>query len=168
MSKCFAISVRHSLVKGRLGIDMKNSSVTDTVFMNASQTAIHMSRATNITVSNTTITSSQSNGIILLLERVSNAIICNISIHSFVKDGMNIRESKNIIIVDFNVYSRKYGIFLLNSCAITITHARITGMVGIKMKNTTNSNIMNTAVMPERNRKTAILMLQTSLSTTQI
>ena len=163
LSKCFAISVRHSLVKGRLGIDMKNtinSSVTDTVFMNASQTAIYMFRATNITVSNTTITSSQSNGIILFLKRVSNAIICNISIHSFVKDGMHIRESKNIIIVDFNVYSRKYGIYLLNSCAITITHARITGMVGIKMKNTTNSNIMNTAVMPERNRTAAIQVYQ--------
>ena len=129
----FSISVRHSLIKGGIGI--------------------HMKYTMNITVSNMTISSSHS--ITLYLEQVINATICNVSICSL---GMYVKESKHIIIVDFTVYSHShdYGMFLLRSSAMTITRARITGYVGIRIENTTNCNIMNTAVMPARDRKHAI------------
>ena len=159
--ECFAISVRYSLFNGGMGITMNktiNSCVTDTVFMNTSQCAIYLHRATDITVSNTTIASSQTNGI--YIDEVTNAILCNISIHWSTEDGMYVERSNNISIVDFIVHSHVYGIYLLHSSAINITHARITGRMGIRMWNTINSNIMNTVVLPAKNRKVAIQVNQ--------
>ena len=156
-----AINISHLHVKGEKGIDMnniRNSSVANMHILNSSKTAIHLFRATNITVSNTTITSSQTNGI--FINKVKNAILCNIYIHWSIYYGISVEKSNNISIVDVIVHSRENGIYLVHSCAITITHARITGRMGIKMKNTANSNIMNTVVMPARDRKVAIQVWQ--------
>ena len=149
MRNSHAINISHLRVKGEIGIYMKNtinSSVANTYILNSSRTAIYLFRAINITVSNTTIASSQTNGI--YINEVTNAILCNISVHWSTKDGIYVILSNNIIIVDFSVYSHEYGITLVHSSAITIAHAKITGRMGIGMQNTTNCNVMNTAVMP--------------------
>ena len=143
--ECFAISVRRSLFNGGTGIMMNytiNSSVTDTVFMNTSLSAIQLFQATDITVRNTTITSSQTNGIF-----IDNAILCNISVHWSTLDGMHVERSNNIIIVDLAVYSGKNGISLYNSRAINISHLHVNGEKGIYMKNTTNSSVSNMHIL---------------------
>ena len=156
-----AINISHLCVRGEKGIytnNIRNSSFSNMHILNSSKTAIQLHRATDITVSNTTVASSQTNGIII--NKAKNAILCNISVHWSIYYGIYVENSNNISIVDFIVHSRDHGIFLLRSSAITITHAKITGNVGIGMKNTRNSNIMNTAVMPARNRKVAIQVNQ--------
>ena len=159
--ECFAISVRRSLFNGGMGIMIKNtinSSVTDTVFMNTSQSAIQLFQATDITVRNTTIASSQTYGI--YIDNVTNAILCNISVHWSTKDGMYVEGSNNISIVDLVVYSGKNGISLCNSCAINISHLHVKGEKGIYMKNTTNSSVSNMHIL--NSSKNAIQLFQST------